>query len=1045
MSSIFRHGIPLSLILVLVAPLASAEPTTADIQVLKEKFQSEREQALKSQYPAASLARSDELARRAESALKAEQIVDAARYYRDARWQLPYLPKGLPDHVVRVFGESRIRHAERVNAIAYNNDGNLLASCSKDGTAKIWDLGNGREITTYRGHLDQADDPTKKGTNVLSVTDVAFHPKKKLVASASGNQVHLWDPETGKFEKTILNLGKNDKPIKPIAFSPDGKFLAVGADDGILRVVDLATDKVTFTSPPRNARIETLAYSPNGNMIALGDSNSHVAVYAPAQPNPLLLSLEGNELGEVSSVAFTADNGAIFASGRDPKVKLFAGPKPDSKTSGTTSTRLREFIGHTGSVKALGITPDGNFLVTGGDDSTVRVWEVNTAKQMRVFQGHQKRDASDSPSKGVTAIAIRKDGKQIASGSADGAMRIWDLTTIDHHKALGEAGDSLWIVAYSPDGKKLAAAGSDKTIRVYNAETYKLEATLSGAKSPITSLAFFPDSNKLASAGGDMVVVIWDVAKGSVVKELTGHESAILGLAISDDGKRIITGSADRTIRCFSPEVEKALWTWTTRSAVCSVAIQRGAKQIAAGLADGSLMIVDISGPNPKDTSSLASHVAGVSCLAFSEDGERLASVGGDGNLCIWTVGEKGTLSKLVKFEGQGKAGMAGVSFPLTGVAFARDSRYVASVGADGIVRIWDIVAKCESRSLHGHTDWVTSVAFSPDGRSIASVGVDKDKKVRIFDLPPFESNASGGHLLPVNAVAVSPDGKIAATAATDQTIKLWDIATGKDVGTLIGDSDKPFAITFLGNDALVMGGGIEHQFNGHLHFWGTKTLRHLKVVNTGEVYCLVANHDGSKAAAWAAKPSGSNDSQNHVFEIYDKEGKLLSSLTDKDRKVKAVTFSLDLEWAVAGDDKGNIGIWDLGKQKIIGDGSLWPLFASPYRDIGITPDKKLIVAADENSVKVADIAKREVLFSIAPHSAGVNAIVVSPAGKSFVTLSNDREIKSWSLDPANSKEPKPTRTWNLPTTANGAAFTPDGKRLITANADGTAYVLELP
>ena len=147
---------------------------------------------------------------------------------------------------------------------------------------------------------------------------------------------------------------------------------------------------------------------------------------------------------------------------------------------------------------------------------------------------------------------------------------------------------------------------------------------------------------------------------------------------------------------------------------------------------------------------------------------------------------------------------------PLTGVAFAPEGRYVAAVGADAVVRIWDVETKSEVRGLRGHTDWVTAVAFSPDGRSIASVGVEKDKTLRIFELPTLDVSATGGHALAVNAVAVSPDGKTVATASTDQTIKLWDIASGKPVGTLVGDSDIPFALAFLNNGELVMGGKLE-------------------------------------------------------------------------------------------------------------------------------------------------------------------------------------------------------------------------------------------
>ncbi len=214
-----------------------------------------------------------------------------------------------------------MRHADRVNALAYSPDGTKLASASRDGTVKVWDLGNGRELVNYRGHLDQPDDPTKNATNVLGATDVAFHPKEKVVASSSGNQVHLWDPETGKPIKTILNIGKTDKPLKTLAYSPDGKFLAVGGDDGILRVIESDTGKAKYTSPSRNARIEHVAYSPNGNMVALGDSNAQVAVYAPGLPNQLAMAVQGVDLGEVMGVAFSADNGFVFTCGRDGKAR----------------------------------------------------------------------------------------------------------------------------------------------------------------------------------------------------------------------------------------------------------------------------------------------------------------------------------------------------------------------------------------------------------------------------------------------------------------------------------------------------------------------------------------------------------------------------------------------------------------------------------------------------------------------------------------------------------------------------------------------------
>src|SRR6266545_187053 len=448
MSSTVRAFALLLLAILVAVPLATAQPpaaadpTAADVKALKEKFLAEREQAVKAKFPVDTLGKADDLAKRADAAAKGENFKAALRHLRDARWQLPYLPPGLPANVTRVLGESRMRHADRVNALAYSPDSAAVASASRDGTVKVWDLGNGREITTYRGHVDQPDDPTKGGSNVLGATDVAFHPKEKVIASASGNQVHTWDPATGKTLKTLVNLGKTDKPIKSIAYSPDGKFLAVGADDGILRVVEADTGKAVFTSPARNARIEKVAFSPNSKLVALGDSNSQVAVYVTeGKGNQLAMSVQGVDLGEVMGVAFSSDSGSVFTCGRDGKARLTAGPSPEGASAPNTATKLREYVGHSGPVTGLAVTTDGKFLVTAGDDKTVRVWEVSSGKQLRSFQGHMTK---------TTAVAVRADGRQVASASDDGAVRVWDLNTTDEHKAMTASKESLWAIAISP-------------------------------------------------------------------------------------------------------------------------------------------------------------------------------------------------------------------------------------------------------------------------------------------------------------------------------------------------------------------------------------------------------------------------------------------------------------------------------------------------------------------------------------------------------------------------------------------------------------------
>jgi WD40 repeat protein len=404
----------------------------------------------------------------------------------------------------------------------------------------------------------------------------------------------------------------------------------------------------------------------------------------------------------------------------------------------------------------------------------------------------------------------------------------------------------------------------------------------------------------------------------------------------------------------------------------------------------------------------------------------------------VWTVAADGGLTPLAKFDGQPRPGGAAGFSPLTGLAFSPDGRLLATAGADAVVRVWDVQTKAEVRGLRGHTDWATAVAFSPDGRLLASAGADR--AARVFELP--QEGTAAGHLLRVNAVAVSPDGSRAVTASIDQTMKVWDLATGRELATLIGNADEPLAVAFLGKDRVVLGGRRDGNPSvGQLHFWAADPPRQAKAVPTGAVYTLAAAADGSKAAAWVTRPAAAGPALSS-YEVYDRDGNIVTTLADKARSVTAAAFAADLSWAAAGDESGTVRLWDLATKDRVG--ADWPLFANAVGDLGLTPDRKYLAAIDAKGlVKVADVANRETLGSAQAHAGGVRGLVVSPKGDTFATLSADREVKVWSL--ADPKALKEVRAWVLGAGVNGVAYTPDGKRLVTANADGTAFVLDLP
>ena len=1020
-----RRAFPVALALLLLGSPAFAQetPPTADqVKAALAKYAAERTEAAKTFKPD-EFAAGDELAVKAEKALASENTQAALRLAGEARWQVPFLPAGLPDKVSRVLGAGRMRHGDRVNTLTYSPDGALLASASRDGTVRLWDIGNGREVLTYRGHEANKfteDNNDKVKSNVLRVPAVAFSRDGAWVASCGALEIHVWEAKTGKLLHTLKG---HKKDVIDIAFGKTNNQLASAGDDKKLILWDVAAQKADFTSDDQNMELSRVVYSPTDKAVGTVNRAGDLMVFAldAMGKNPkVTLSTGVSDNGVSNALAFTRDGAGIFSAGQDKKIKLTAGP--DGMPGFGAASVVRKFEGHTSAINSIAVSKDGATLVSGSgepsrsstSDNAVIVWDANTGKLDRVFQGHQQA---------VIAVAIRPDGKQIASGSEDGSIRLWPLNKADEHRAMTEAKDNLWAVAYSGNGATVASAGADRTVRIYDAVTGKLNKELPGHKGAVTSLAYL-GNDRVVSGSGDKVLKIWTVAAGTA-QDCEGHTSAVLIVAATD--KLIVSGGADRTARAWGID-GKALWTWASKSAVCAVAIRKDGKRIALGCADGTLIILSNDDKEPKPIASVIAHTGGVSCVDFHPETDRLVSSGGDGVVKVFNLPDNGNPVEATKFEPPIKSSIGGGNPPVTTVAYSNDGKFLISGGAEGTVRIWDASTNAEVRALRGHTGWVTSAAFSPDGRSAVSCAVDK--AVRLFELPKSDGVAAG-HSAMARCIAVSRDGKFAATGSDDKTVKVWNLSNGREVATLTGFGGNVTAIVFQGNDRIVAGGGSGSGSDTTLR---TFTFAPVKEVRTltpgGQAFYLATTPDGkSVGAVWATNGDTSG------FELYKADAK--DPQSTKGGKISAAVLSPDAAWGVSGDKDGILRIWDLEKKERLG--ADWPILKNSVADIGVTADKKNVIVIDaEGEVKVGDVAKREVLGTVKAVTTGVNGLVVSPTSDKFATLSATGEVRVFDL------KCKEIGKWQLPFAANAAAFTVDGKKLLTANADGTAFVLDV-
>jgi len=287
-------------------------------------------------------------------------------------------------------------------------------------------------------------------------------------------------------------------------------------------------------------------------------------------------------------------------------------------------------IGHSGlfaSVNSIAISPDGETLVSGSDDKTIRLWHLKTGQLINTFLGH---------SHFVKSVAFSPDGQWIASGSSDRTIKLWDTKTGDAIFTLAGHSQVVKSVAFSPDGQFLASGSADKTIHLWNLQTQEVISSLNRHQLQITSIAFSPDGQFLASASYDRTVCLWNWRLGSIISRFTGHAKPVLAVAFSPDSSLLATGSEDNTIQLWNLQNGKAIRTLTSHSwSVVALVFSPDGETLVSGSWDKTVKLWNVT--TGTEIATLSGHVDSVSTVAISPVEPIIASGSRDSTIKLYT------------------------------------------------------------------------------------------------------------------------------------------------------------------------------------------------------------------------------------------------------------------------------------------------------------------------------------------------------------------------------------------------------------------------
>lgn len=628
---------------------------------------------------------------------------------------------------------------------------------------------------------EQRPEPIVQTAHSLPVNCVAYSSDGRLIASGGNDGiVKLWDTSTGTELRTFYG---HPAGLEAIAFSPDGSRLATASDKTfapLIIVWDIQTGAELLREDEIFGDVTAMSYRSDGVLLSLDVLDEEMIVWDVAAKKEII-KIAGNNTEKLINLAAFSPDGALLAVVENKKVV--------SVREVATGKELRRFDKHRDEIGSVIFSHDGRLLVTTSYDKTVKVWEGRSGKEVSTFS--VPANVAGVKESFTFASFNRDDSKVVAGGFQ--TLMIWELKTGRHLQSIPLT-DDIYVrsVVFSPDDKQVAGGVSSSRLKVWDVDS---GATLLALPRDLRfssgrDVEFSPDGKTLFTHVVGSKMNLWDVKNGLPARSFKARSDS--RLVFSADGR--MTAYSDFT---DAPVIKLR----ETESGTVIREIKTKMSEFLSFNPDGwlvggvgflndtptslrkSLVLYDVQ------TGEERFNVPDVfRRFAFSPNGEFIAAPLGFSSKAVrvWEV----KTGREVKTIPAGR-------FTTYAVAYSPDGKTLAAVGYDKDVKLWDTTTWAQKPPLtttHGHFDTLT---FSPDGSLLVLSGSDNDGKIDVWDVAAQkEIYVAQGHAGGTDKIAFHPSGKFFVSVGKDTLIRFWGAKDGGLLATLIEFDNDGWVVT---------------------------------------------------------------------------------------------------------------------------------------------------------------------------------------------------------------------------------------------------------